>query len=67
MQKLCHDKLEWDDSLPNNLLHEWKELQIWVKIVQSLLQEVTFMVLMETPPRWLYAAFVMGTYKRMQP
>ena len=25
-QKLCRDKLEWDDPLPDDLLQEWKEL-----------------------------------------
>ena len=26
LQKLCRDKLGWDDPLPDDLLHEWKEL-----------------------------------------
>ena len=26
LQKLCRDKLEWDDPLPEDLLREWKEL-----------------------------------------
>ena len=25
-QKLCQDKLEWDEPLPDDLLQEWKEL-----------------------------------------
>ena len=68
LQKLCWDKLEWDEPLPDDLFREWKELAADlseggpISVLRSYVHNVN-----EEPSSMTLSVFVMCPQKHTPP